>query len=385
MNKLLSAVFVLTSFFAIYLSPLWADTSPCESHSCIAVVDAGSTGSRLHVYTYDMDTSSTPTEIAELYQKQISPGLATLALNASTVDAYFTELFSAMPKGKMPIYIYSTAGMRLLSNAKQAEYYKLIGEWIKNKPQLQLIEAKTITGQDEGIFGWLSVNYKLGRLQSSDKSLVGVMDMGGASVQISFPMKDEQPVSSEEVVEIDVYGRHIELFSHSFLGLGQNEVMHQYLNEPSCFSPAYVLPDGLLGIGDAYRCADRVSLLLNVVHQVKDIIQAPLSANPVSDWYTIGGLSYLATSKPFDFEQDTLSSAELIKQGNERVCQDDAENMSGTIAQNERAYSYCLVSSYYYALMFRAYGISESTPIHYIPHNEGVDWTLGVVLRQQEK
>ena len=49
---------------------------------------------------------------------------------------------------------------------------------------------------------------------------------------------------------------------------------------------------------------------------------------------------------------------------------------------NDYLYNYCLAASYYYALMVDGYGLEPSLPIHYVPEDKGMNWTLGVVLRQ---
>ncbi len=50
-----------------------ANNLSCKEHACIAVVDAGSTGSRIHLYAYDND-NGTPENIKEVFSKKINPG-----------------------------------------------------------------------------------------------------------------------------------------------------------------------------------------------------------------------------------------------------------------------------------------------------------------------
>lgn len=45
--------------------------------------------------------------------------------------------------------------------------------------------ARVISGEEEGVFGWVSVNYEQGTLES-DNATVGALDLGGASTQITF-------------------------------------------------------------------------------------------------------------------------------------------------------------------------------------------------------
>ena len=107
----------------ILTTPIYAQSTACTEHQCIAVVDAGSTGSRLHIYAYDLDETNSPIHINEVWNKKIKPGFATIEANANTIDAYLSVLMSNSPEEHMPLYFYATAGMRLIPQAKQKKYY----------------------------------------------------------------------------------------------------------------------------------------------------------------------------------------------------------------------------------------------------------------------
>lgn len=53
----------------------------CPENRCIAVVNAGNSGSRLHIYSYEMDASNAPVEIKNVFSKKIEPGLSSIELN----------------------------------------------------------------------------------------------------------------------------------------------------------------------------------------------------------------------------------------------------------------------------------------------------------------
>ncbi len=350
----------------------------CQDHQCIAVVDAGSTGSRLHIYAYDLQDNN-PAHINELFSKKIQPGIATIERNSVSVHQYLTQLFAETPEKNMPVYFYATAGMRLLSHESQHAYYVAIKEWFATQPEWRLMSAKTITGQEEGVYGWLAVNYGLGTLASPDKPLVGVMDMGGASTQITFPIQSTDEHSN---VEIDVYGRHIQLFVHSFLGLGQNELDHQYLDVANCFSENYQLPNGKLAHGDFASCVQETSLLINAVHHVDKTIQPVMRANPVKTWYALGAISYLVQTPPLMLDNGQFTIKEIADWTDREFCHQDWPTLVAQHPKNEYLYTSCLNSSYFYALLVDGYGMEQEQGIHYIPKDQnGDDWTLGVVLR----
>lgn len=371
-------VLVLSALFFIVNAN--AAIPPCQEHQCIAVVDAGSTGSRLHIYAYDLQDNN-PVQIKELFSKRVQPGIATIGLNSASINQYLSQLFAETPEKNMPVYFYATAGMRLLSYESQHAFYVAIKEWFATQPEWQLMDAKTITGQEEGVYGWLAVNYGLGTLVSLDKPLVGVMDMGGASTQVTFPIIGPQTMDNHSNVEIDVYGRHIQLFVHSFLGLGQNELDHQFLDVAHCFSENYRLPNGELAHGDFASCAQETSLLINAVHHVDKTIQPTMRANPVKTWYALGAISYLVQTPPLMFDNGKFTIKDIADWADREFCHQDWPTLVAQHPNNEYLYTSCLNSSYFYALLVDGYGLQQDQSIHYIPKDENSDdWTLGVVL-----
>jgi hypothetical protein len=366
--------FIATAF------PVYAESTQCQDQQCIAVIDAGSTGSRVHIYAYDLDETKSPIHIHELWNKKIKPGFATIEPNADTIDAYLTTLLASAPEQHIPVYFYATAGMRLLSTSKQKKYYTELQNWFSKQDRWELKDAKTITGNEEALFDWLSVNYHLGNFESVQNQSVGVMDMGGASVQIVFPLKDNTTTNDKSHIQIDLYGQHFTLFVHSFLGLGQTEMSHQFLNSASCFPNNYPLPDGELGQGNALACEQEVSSLMNNVHNINHLIHPLLTTNPVDAWYTLGGISNLADDSLFHFTNAQLTNQSLLQQGDSQVCKQQWDNLNDQFPNDDYVYQYCLFSAYYYALMVDGYGLYPEQIINYIPPEQNMDWTTGVVL-----
>ncbi len=372
-------IFALLLYAVLAVPTVYADAEICESHRCTAVVDAGSTGSRLHIYAYDIDETNTPVNIQDVWSKKVKPGFATI--DPQQVDAYIAALLADAPVQSLPLYFYSTAGMRLLPQAKQKLYYQQLQQWFSQQPNWQLKEAKTITGKEEGTFDWLAVNYGLGTFSAASKTApVGVMDFGGASVQIVFPVDDESSLQSADKVELDINGRHLSLFVHSFLGLGQTEVSHQFLESSSCFSNDYPLPDGSTAQGDAVGCKNEISSLMNDVHGVNRLVQPVMQANPVDRWYVMGGIVNLVQEKMFHFDKDNLSNKGLLEQADQSVCHQPWDVLSQQFPDNDYLYGYCMFSAYYYALMVDGYGIIPEKNISYSTDDKNSDWTLGVVI-----
>lgn len=377
----LPLIFCLSSFIyaaSVFSSPV----NQCEQQKCLIVVDVGSTGSRLHSYSYDLDETNSPVKITERFSKKIKPGLATLEPNKTAVDAYLTTLFAGAPPSQAPVYFYATAGMRTLSQDKQQKLYSLVNNWFQSNTTWQLASAKTIKGSDEGAYGWLALNYQLNNLSTNKPESLGYMDMGGASIEIAFPVSNTMSQEEHKNIKvINLYGHRFNVFVYSFLGLGQNEVLHQFLETDSCFINDYEMPNGDKAHGDAYLCKKEVSSLIKA-HQVSQTIQPALNNSPVSRWYTTGGLAFLVKSPPFNFTTHPFTPEELLSQADSAACHQNWQDLSNQYPSDEYLYSYCFSPAYYYALL-ENYGIRPDQTINYLADNQNVDWTLGVVLEEK--
>ena len=378
-NRIMRCLILLLSCMCAVIE-VQAASSICQQRHCMAVVDAGSSGSRLHLYAYDLDSKNTPIQIDELWSKKIKPGFSTLEPNQASIDTYLDALFNNAPEQNIPVYFYATAGMRLLSQLKQQQYYQALQRWFGTQTKWQLIASKTITGSEEGVLSWLAVNYQLGAFTATDKPLASVMDMGGASVQVAFPVQRVENIEQHDLVTLDISGRHLVLFVHSFLGLGQTLLSQQFLDADHCFSTGYQLPSGFLGGGDATSCQHEITKLINGVHEVSRIIKPAITNNVVNSWYAMGGVAALVEDKPFSFENKQFTNQGLLQQADSEVCHQQWQDLSAKYPGNDFLPNYCLFSSYYYALMVDGYGVQPEQIINYIPSGQGSDWSLGVVL-----
>ncbi|XP_051985638.1 ectonucleoside triphosphate diphosphohydrolase 8-like [Xyrauchen texanus] len=146
---------------------------------------------------------------------------------------------SSIPSGKQratPVYIGATAGMRLLSLQNQSQADIILAEvakTIRSYP-FDFRGARILTGMEEGAYGWITVNYlfesfikhtfegkwvhpKAGRI-------LGALDLGGASTQISFSPKDPVRVP-ESAFNLQLYGYKYEVYTHSYQCYGKDQAM----------------------------------------------------------------------------------------------------------------------------------------------------------------
>jgi apyrase len=374
---------ILIGIFLLSL-PTYANTNAqatCLQHHCVGIIDAGSTGSRLHIYTYQLDKTNTPIQIKEIETSKRSPAISALDTNTRAFTLYMSKLFTNNLNTRMSVYFYSTGGMRLLPESERSKINHLIKNWFRANNDLRLIAARTISGTEEAVLAWLSVNYRLNLLNQTQKPLVGILDIGGASTQIVAPISDSSSLSKEDITVQKLYGHTIHLFAKSFLGLGQNQIANRYANTVSCYPNEYQLPSGGKGKGDTFLCKEQIAKGLNTTHLVNKTTHTILASHPVDSWYIMGGVTNLLNNKIFSLTQQQFNNYQLSLEANQKICQQNWSDLTKKYKDEYMLFNYCLVPSYLHALIVEGYGFDETKNINFMPQDKSIDWTVGVVLQ----
>ncbi|WRT67376.1 uncharacterized protein IL334_004347 [Kwoniella shivajii] len=220
-----------------------ASTTACSSpHSAdkpivqyALTIDAGSTGSRIHVYKFHNCGPSPQLEYETF--KMLNPGLSAFARDptaaAASLDPLLKEASRVVPKELWkctPVEVKATAGLRLLG---QQESVAILDE-VRNRLETNWDfvvngerSVEIMDGKDEGVYAWITANYllnKIGEGTNSDDTLA-VMDLGGASTQIVFEPKfpadtNQALVEGEHKYQLTFGGKDFTLYQHSYLGYG---------------------------------------------------------------------------------------------------------------------------------------------------------------------
>jgi hypothetical protein len=376
----LIAPFFLTMCF---LGTSHADPSNnelCETHNCKLIVDAGSSGTRAHLYAYDKDENQNPININEIYVNKIKPGFA--SIDPSNVNSYMTNLTEHVPNINLEVYFYATAGMRLISEEKQQLLYEKLNQWFDGQESFQLIDARTITGSEEGLFGWLATNYSLKTLNDGSEP-TGFLEMGGGSTQVVFPISNLSDIDSEDIVNINVYGRKISLFAHSFLDLGATSITDKFKNSQSCFPSGYTLPDENIAAGDALLCQQEIYDSINSKHNISKIVKQAKENNPTSVWYTVGAASMISQKAPLSITNNQFSAEELLQKSNETYCQEDWGTQQSKYNNDKFLIQNCVISSFFYSLTINGYGIASNQIMHTMSDDKSSDWTIGALILEK--
>ncbi len=355
----------------------WRDS--CTYQICEAIIDAGSSGSRLYIYAHDdMDLHSRHV----LYTQKITPGLA--SVDIQDLPAYLKKLVPQSPYTPTPIFVYGTAGMRLISQEQQQARYDLIQNWFQNYPTWSLKEARTITGQEEGIFAWVAAQTELNLWGQGLQNLKSVIEMGGASVQVNIPVQESQlsQLNPQDVYKVHWKSQDIYVWSKSYIGLGINEIEKKIQMDAQCFSDGYPLSNGDVAHGDIQHCIEDLEQHneIKLLEQLKDKQTLPVSEH---GWVALGAIRYAVQSKLYAYQQ-YFDLKHLFNDANEKYCHQHWNNVQDGAKQDVFAYRGCLSASYIYAFLKDGLGIDELHQVYYPTDSEPMDWTLGALILKNQ-
>ncbi|KAK6903190.1 hypothetical protein I203_108454 [Kwoniella mangroviensis CBS 8507] len=199
-------------------------------------IDAGSTGSRIHVYKFNNCGPSPQLEYETF--KMLNPGLSAYARDptaaAASLDPLLEEAHRVVPKELWkcsPVEVKATAGLRLLGTQESNAILDEVRNRLETNFEFVVNGEKSVEimdGKDEGVYAWITANYLLGKIGegvSPDEDTLAVMDLGGASTQIVFEPKfpadtNQALVEGEHKYQLTFGGKDFTLYQHSYLGYG---------------------------------------------------------------------------------------------------------------------------------------------------------------------
>ncbi|NXG75371.1 ENTP8 diphosphohydrolase, partial [Baryphthengus martii] len=400
------------------------------------VFDAGSTHTALYIYRWPADKENGTGIVSQVEVCTVSgPGISSYADNPAGAGASLKpcldkamKIVPAEQQRETPTYLGATAGMRLLreqnsTKAEQifAEVSKAIGEY-----PVDFRGAQILTGNEEGSFGWITVNYLLETLvkfsfaekweHPQHTEVFGALDLGGASTQITF-----QPgVTIEDKntsVFFRLYGTNYSLYTHSYLCYGQMQALKRLLADlhqgspspklshpcypagyqenittadlydspcvhaPSAPSPAEILT--VTGTGDPAACSTAIrnlfnfSCVANGTCGFNGVYQPPVRGQ----FFAFAGFYYTFHFLNLTSQQslNDIKSTVLI------FCKMNWTELVKTFPQERRyLHTYCPVAIYILTLLLDGYKFDEHTwtSIHFSQQaaNTDIGWTLGFML-----
>lgn len=251
-----------------------------------AVIDAGSSGTRMFLYKVTPAAYPVVEKLVELeFDKQEdgindfinSAGGPKLNLGPNDVGPWVIGplLDGIKPKlaelgirtSDVQVDLLATAGMRneLAPTGKhtQAEidaFYAIIRSYI-GAQGFNAGEARTSDGNsEEGKWTWVNLNDRYYNVFTSNNSPVGVVEVGGASTQISYPTS-AAPSDNANIYRVSINGKTFNVFNRTYLGLGQDDARKAMrLENPPNDGGVRCFPTDLAATGDAGDAIDGVTV-----------------------------------------------------------------------------------------------------------------------------
>ncbi|XP_068067751.1 ectonucleoside triphosphate diphosphohydrolase 8-like isoform X2 [Anomalospiza imberbis] len=377
------------------------------------VFDAGSTHTSLYIYRWPADKENDTGIVSQVEACSVSgPGISSYADDPAGAGASLKpcldramKIVPAEQQRETPTYLGATAGMRLLreensTKAEQvlAEVSKAIGEY-----PVDFRGARILTGSEEGSFGWITVNYLLETLvkfsfaekweHPQDAEVLGALDLGGASTQITF--QPGVPVEDRNTsVFFRLYGTNYSLYSHSYLCYGQSQALKMLLaalhqasssaqishpcypqgyqenitvaelydspcvRAPSSASPGLVLT--VTGTGDPAACGTAVQRLFNFSCGA----QGPCGFNGVYQ-PPVRGQFFAFAGFYYTFNFLNLTRQQSLSEVNTTVlsfCRRNWAELVQSFPQHLKyLHTYCSVAFYILTLLLDGYKFNEHT------------------------
>ncbi|XP_019282677.1 nucleoside diphosphate phosphatase ENTPD5 isoform X3 [Panthera pardus] len=145
--------------------------------------DAGSTGTRIHVYTFVQKIpGQLPILEGEIFDS-VKPGLSAFVDQPKQVREIFKKSPFLVPNDSVSI----------------------------------------MDGSYEGILAWVTVNFLTGQLHGQSRETVGTLDLGGASTQITFLPQFKKTLEQTPrgyLTSFEMFNSTYKLYTHSYLGFG---------------------------------------------------------------------------------------------------------------------------------------------------------------------
>ena len=199
------------------------------------MIDAGSTGSRIHIYKFN-NCGPSPAYEYEVF-KQRQPGLSSYRDSpraaAESLDELLDEAMRVIPESLRsctPLQVKATAGLRRLGTKEASDILSAVRQRLEEKYPFSLHGENAVEimeGRDEGVYAWLTANYLLKTLEKGSSGArktqpYAVLDLGGASTQIVFEptfdmsKPDATLEEGEHKYDLKYDGEKRVLYQHSY-------------------------------------------------------------------------------------------------------------------------------------------------------------------------
>jgi len=386
------------------------------------IVDAGSTGSRIHVYewnkrkqhadTNDIIITQAPFSSPKVIDNhELKPGVSSYTNNVIQAGESLKDLtdkaeaflktkkkLSTQALKKIPIFVQATSGLRRLDPTISSRLIDSIRTFLKKTPfYFKDSYVRILSGEEEGVYGWMTVNY-FKNTYFKDVTY-GTMEMGAGSSQITFHYPSV--IANSYPLQRKMSTQPVSLYSHSYLFYGVDAVIKRLdelaANDPKRDAPCYhtgykknvTMKSKIIeisGSSNYLKCSNVTLSLLKKQSQclsyncaIDGVYQPRIPAN--MKFYAFGAFAYVADA----FNVNTWQALQL------KIVAHCAKNWAkAQEVFKDRSYLapyaplYCLELVYFERLLLDGYGFTQFSNIMFDRKINGtkIEWAMGSILYQ---
>jgi len=374
----------------------------------VVFIDAGSSGSRAHIHSYTWGGKNSIPKVDASKNLKVKPGLSSYAENPSGAGAGLSDLRQFLEE-KIPenlryvteLHLQATAGLRVLEpNTAEAILESVRDELQTWGFKFERTWARLISGREEGLNGWIAANYLenvFSKPNVKQEDSIGVVEMGGASLQISYCPDNLEQYNQEQIgklAPIHLVGHTFYVYTYSYLNFGQEKAEELLLEKAKAEITADGNPCLLRGtknapnpVGDYDKCVSLIDQRLFDDQKVKGDcgscsftgVFQPKHAG--EKFFAIENFFY--TPEFFDIQNDKDFVGKLMEKGR-KFCKMDFDTAKTTWPK-EDVRKYCFSGAYQASMLKHGLGfskaqLSQDVQIAREIKGEGIDWALGAVI-----
>ncbi|KTG04545.1 hypothetical protein cypCar_00000704 [Cyprinus carpio] len=393
------------------------------------VLDAGSSHTSVFIYEWPAEKENNTGMVQQKHTCNVKgKGISSYSANPQGAGASLQECMNeakqkipAHRHPETPVYLGATAGMRLLRMENEEASKKVLDSValsLKSYP-FSYQGARIISGQEEGAFGWITVNYLSENLRKPTGTL-GALDLGGASTQITF-VPQQKIESSDNSIDFRLYGNNYHLYTHSFLCYGKDQALKLSMGKKlestlkadktdpielrdPCFHPGYKVPRTVpdvfntpctkelklanenflhVGLGNWSQCQQSIRKVFNtsICSYSKCSFNGVFQPSVYGDFGAFSAFFFV-----MDFLNLTSDSLATTKEKLAAYCSTPWEKIVGNHPKIDQKYlsEYCFSATYILTLLEDGYKFTSNNwkDIRFIKKigDSDAGWTLGYML-----